>query len=878
VGSGNKTLVPAGTVSDGNNGNNYSVTFVNNSTGSITPATLSITGISADNKIYDGTTSAAVNFGSAALSGILGSDVVSLNSSLATATFTNKNVGIAKAVSVSGLELSGTDADNYTVSSTASTSANITARPLTVSASGIDKVYDGSLNATVNLTDNRIANDILTTSYSAAVFADKNVDNTKTVSVSGISIAGTDSANYSVNTTASTTANITARPITVTAVSNSKVYDGLTTSLGLPTITSGSLASGDSATWSESFDNKNVGSGNKTLVPTGTVSDGNNGNNYSVTFINNATGTITPATLTITGISADNKVYDGTTSAAVNFNSAALSGILGSDIVSLNTALATASFTNKNVGIAKAVSVSGLELSGTDADNYTVSSTASTSANITARPLTVSASGIDKVYDGSLNATVNLTDNRIANDILTTSYSAAVFADKNVDNTKTVSVSGISIAGTDSANYSVNTTASTTANITARPITVTAVSNSKVYDGLTTSLGLPTITSGSLASGDSATWSESFDNKNVGSGNKTLVPTGTVSDGNNGNNYSVTFINNATGTITPATLTITGISADNKVYDGTTSAAVNFNSAALSGILGSDIVSLNTALATASFTNKNVGIAKAVSVSGLELSGTDADNYTVSSTASTSANITARPLTVSASGIDKVYDGSTTATVTLAADDKVLGDDVTDSYNSASFVDKNIANGITVSVSGISISGVDTGNYTLVNDTATTTADIFEPPPVVDSPYIQPPVVKPPVFELPVFESAVIELSVVESSVVEPSVVEPAVVETPVVESSEVKSSVVEPPITEPVVVEPSVVEPSVVKQPAKSETSLSNPEAGDKTLKTKDKVDTSIHSQNNNILFKLKGLSNEQRILRAMDPLSALIVKLCLF
>ena len=51
----------------------------------------------------------------------------------------------------------------------------------------------------------------------------------------------------------------------------------------MPTITSGSLAAGDTATFSESFDTKNVGIG-KTLTPTGSVNDGNGGKNYDVTL------------------------------------------------------------------------------------------------------------------------------------------------------------------------------------------------------------------------------------------------------------------------------------------------------------------------------------------------------------------------------------------------------------------------------------------------------------------------------------------------------------------------------------------------------------------------------------------------------------------
>src|SRR5207253_10236179 len=110
---------------------------------------------------------------------------------------------------------------------------------------------------------------------------------------------------------------------------------------------------------------------------------------------------------------------------------------------------------------------------------------------------------------------------------------------------------------------------------------------------------------------------------------------------------------------------------------------------------------LTETYATASFANKNVGNNKPVSVSGIATSGLDAGNYSLNSTsASTTANVSPRSLTVSATGVSKVYDGTTTATVTLA-DDRVPGDLLTDSYASASFGDKNVANGKPVSVSGI---------------------------------------------------------------------------------------------------------------------------------------------------------------------------------
>ena len=87
---------------------------------------------------------------------------------------------------------------------------NVAPATLTVSATGVNKVYDGTTNATVTLSDNRFSGDSLSDSYTSAAFADANAGTGKTVSVSGISISGTDAANYTLgNNTASTTANIT---------------------------------------------------------------------------------------------------------------------------------------------------------------------------------------------------------------------------------------------------------------------------------------------------------------------------------------------------------------------------------------------------------------------------------------------------------------------------------------------------------------------------------------------------------------------------------------------------------------------------------------------------------------------------------------------
>src|SRR5215207_2603488 len=193
--------------------------------------------------------------------------------------------------------------------------------------------------------------------------------------------------------------------------------------------------------------------------------------------------TIDPKPLTGSFTAAD-KTYDGDSSATVTSRS--LSEVVGSDDVSLTGG--TATFADKNVGDDKTVTLAGATLAGDDADNYTLDSVDTTTANITARDLTVTATGVDREYDGGTSATVALSTDKVGEDDVTAAYTSASFADKNVGTDKTVSVSGISISGgdVDAGNYNlVNTTAETEADITARPLTGSFTAANKVYDGNT---------------------------------------------------------------------------------------------------------------------------------------------------------------------------------------------------------------------------------------------------------------------------------------------------------------------------------------------------------------------------------------------------------
>src|SRR5262249_40111615 len=162
---------------------------------------------------------------------------------------------------------------------------------------------------------------------------------------------------------------------------------------------------------------------------------------------------------------------------------------------------------------------------------------------------------------------------------------------------------------------------------------------------------------------------------------------------------------------------VSGLSANNKVYDSTTAAGLS-GTANLTGVLGSDAVAVS-GTATGTFNDKNVGTGKTVNVSGVSLSGADASNYTLSQP-SLAANITAAALSVSGITADnKAYDETSAAVLHTGAAvlvGKLGGDDVTLNTAGAvgAFADPDVGTAKTVSISGLSISGADAGNYGLV--------------------------------------------------------------------------------------------------------------------------------------------------------------------
>ena len=112
------------------------------------------------------------------------------------------------------------------------------------------------------------------------------------------------------------------------------------------------------------FTNKNAGTGKTVTVDGVTVSDGNNGGNYKVTYVDNTTSNIDRAQLTLSAVS-DTKSFDSTTSST---GAPQVNGLVANDsVASLSQA-----FDSSAVG-ARTLSVNGYVLNdGNNGNNYEV--------------------------------------------------------------------------------------------------------------------------------------------------------------------------------------------------------------------------------------------------------------------------------------------------------------------------------------------------------------------------------------------------------------------------------------------------------------------------------------------------------------------------
>ena len=192
--------------------------------------------------------------------------------------------------------------------------------------------------------------------------------------------------------------------------------------------------------------------------------------------------------------------------------------------------------------------------------------------------------------------------------------------------------------------------------VTPATLTITALSNTKGYDGTTTAAATPTV-SGLIGTDQVTGLTEVYANKNAGSSKTLSVSAYTVQDNNSGLDYTVTTANSTTGLINQAALTITA-ATNTKTYNSTTAAAAT---PVASGLQSPDTVTG----ATEVYTTATAGSSKTLSVTGYTVNdGNGGNNYTITTATNTTGVINKATLTLTAVSNTKNYNSTTAAAAT----------------------------------------------------------------------------------------------------------------------------------------------------------------------------------------------------------------------
>ena len=359
--------------------------------------------------------------------------------------------------------------------------------------------------------------------------------------------------------------------------------------------------------------------------------------------------------------------------------------------------------------------VGSYDVSGTASNqNYAVTFKGSKLA-VMKRPITVEVDAVSRAY-GSDNPTFTAKwsgGQTLVNGDTVASLGLSLSAP---DATETAGVGSYNVTGTASnGNYTVGINGTGKLTITPKAITVTVNEASRPY-GEANPTFTATAPDGALVGSDTieslnlTLRTDATTLSNVGP----YDVTGTASN----DNYTVTVDGAGKLTVKRKPVTITGITAANKEYDGTT-AATAAGTAVIEGKVGSDEVSVIAG--TAAFADKNVGAGKTVTFSGYSLGGAAAGNYTLSGQpANATADITAKGVTVTGvTATDRKYDGGNihvtvggSATVSGKISDDIVTVDMTDAEGT--MADANVGNSKEVIITGVALSGMDAGNYNLI--------------------------------------------------------------------------------------------------------------------------------------------------------------------
>ena len=429
--------------------------------------------------------------------------------------------------------------------------------------------------------------------------------------------------------------------------------------------------------------------------------------------------TIAPKEVTVSGITAGDKVYDGTIGATLNYNNAVFAGKLNSDDLTIS---ATGTFDNANAGENKTVTITNLTLGGTSKDNYVLAANGQqtgTTAKITAKEVGLTWTDTDLTYNGQEQAPKATATGLVSGDAGKVNVNVTG-GQTNVGTTAyTATASGLT--GDKADNYKLPTDSTTSFTILPKSITKAVVTLDKTELTYTGSEQSVSVTSVSL---DGVTLtSDDYDIiGNTGKEKNTYTVTVTGKG-----NYKDTAA--ASWKIVARAMTVTAEPVS-KTYDGNEygiTVNVTEPSTGTTVKYGTEEGEYNL---DASPKFKTAGTHTVY----FKVSGNiNYNDYEGSAT----VTISKKTVTANVYAEDKTYDGKTDATVSasVASTDLIEGDSIEITGLKGSFDDANAGENkkVTVDSSLKSISGTGLDNYE-VTIPAETAASISKAVPKVNAP------------------------------------------------------------------------------------------------------------------------------------------------
>lgn len=621
--------------------------------------------VNAKNKIYDGTKKAEIVIET--IKGIYFNDNIFVQNY--DAEFEDPNYGLNKNIIINNFIFGGIDSNNYIITKTIKTKANIDKKKIDIEFFDYTKYYNQltSINLNYKLTNICNNDEIIIKNFNAN-FNNSNIGKNKDITINKIILDGNNNKNYYVEDYIVYGEILPIEPDIIwnceTKIFNNNNNATVTHNMKI------------NINFEAYFDDIHVGSNKQVFIKILEI----NVNNYILKNEYICYGTIIPQEL-ILPIISKNKIYDDNNNHTIVFDT------------SLNIVDYTAYFENKNIGKNKKVFINNIKL---DTPNY-ICKDIIIFNNIDPQIIIINDIIIEtKIFDQTNKAIIQsyIINNNL--DVKIISYDA-IFETINSGKNK-VLIKNIILS---TKNYICNELEAY-GEILPLEIIINCILVDKIYDG-TTNIEIKKYTilkkNNIKLDIQIISYEANFINENVGINKIVNIKNIKLSN----NNYFCKDFN-IEGEIKPKELSINCINIE-KEYDGTTDTYLKIEST--NGIINNNLIYIDNFNST--YKSKNCGIV-IINIDNITLKGNNLFNYSIKNL-EIKGLINKRNINYTAHCIHKKYDGNNIANINIVMNNIIEGDDIYIHNYSALYNDNKIDNDKEIIIKNIVLNGKSKNNY-----------------------------------------------------------------------------------------------------------------------------------------------------------------------